>query len=563
MSISTVTSIRLLDKTINIEGLTITNGTRVLIRDTNISLTFGNRYGIVAKNGLGKSTFLGYLLDAVKAIPMHPTILCVNQYSDMEQTIDETYKETIVETVLKANTERWTLIKEVLSIESIIETDDSALDKYNALQEQLVAIGADKDESLVKKTLRGLGFTVKDLERSYSEFSGGWRRRVMLARALYMKPNILLADEITNDLDLESISWLSSYMLKWQGTLILVSHNIGFLDIVCTHMLAFERAIPNSLSITAKDISDLQGTSFVWGCNIKEYKGNYSRYVRMLIQQIKSSEKTWNAFEKEYTNLKKSGKKAEVASLIKKRAIEGVIRPETQKRHVMCFPEITALGSPIIQFRDVEYDYSPESEMPPILSDIHLRINSDSRITIVGPNGAGKTTLLKLIVGELEPTYGEIDRNFALKIHYFNQQTVELLPFELNSIEYLMNKSSMTEIVVRAALGRIGLEGKTHEIPIGSLSGGQRVRVALASFMLRPAHLLVFDEVTNHLDIEAVEAVRDGINEYEGAVVIVSHDANFIEETKCSIWRCDNGTVTEYKYELMDYFDEVMKKLEE
>lgn len=554
---SSSTSIALIDKTIRIEGLTITAGTRTLLRDTNITLASGNRYGIIAKNGLGKSTFLAFLFEAVKSQPAHPTILCIDQH--INTNLAEIENSNIVDVVIRANEARWTLIHEAACAEAALDTDATAIEKYNAAQEQLVAIGADRDESLVKKTLRGLGFSVADLERPYKEFSGGWRRRIMLARALYLQPEILLADEITNDLDLGAIYWLSGHLSKWRGTLVIVSHNIGFLDSVCTHMLVFERAIPATLSTTAKEITDMQGTSFTWGCKIKEYKGNYSRYMRMSCQTGVASEKSWNAFEKEYTALKKAGKKAEVAALVKKRALEGIVRPETLKRHVMCFPEITPLGSPIIQFRDVQYDYAPDSDASPILTDINMRIDADSRITIVGPNGAGKTTLLKLIVGELDPTWGEIDRHAALKTHYFNQQTVELLPIELNAIQYIRTQaSSLSELVIRAALGRIGLEGKTHEVPIGSLSGGQRVRVALASFMVRPAHLLVFDEVTNHLDIEAVEAVRDGINEYEGAVVIVSHDSNFIEGTKCKIWRCESGTVSEYKYELDEYLDEMM-----
>lgn len=555
--VGTHESLKFIDKTIKVENLTITAGSRTLLRNANFTFAYGNRYGIIAQNGLGKSTLLDYLISSLRGLGRGPTILHLNQYSSADGLgIDTSFN--IVDVVLRANVERWVLIDALRNAEVELERteSDEALDTYNQLHESLSAIGADKDESEVKRTLRGLGFSLGDLDRPFDHFSGGWKRRVLIARALYLRPDILFADEITNDLDLTAVAWLSNHLAtKVKGTIVLVSHNTAFLNAVCTHMLSFERSVPPYIA-QAKELSDLQGKVFEWGSTIKEYTGNYTRYKKMSTQLADTARKAWDTFDKSYRELKRSGKKVEAMALLKRRAGEGLTRPEADKKIVIDFPEIAELSQMIIEMDDVQFDWAPESSNPPVLTDLNMSIRRDDRITIVGPNGSGKTTLLNLLTGKLEPTFGEIKRHAALKTHYFNQSTVETLPLGQTPIEYLCRRGTSID-EARAALGKLGLSGASHSLNIGSLSGGQRVRVALAQFISLPAHLLIFDEVTNHLDIEAVEAVMTAICRFSGAVIIVSHDADFISAVKCRIWRCENGMVIDYKLDLNDYFEEI------
>lgn len=556
MTSVTYESLNIVDNTISIKELSISAGKRSLLRNANITISPDRKYGIIAKNGLGKSTLIRTIADLLVDKPL--STLFVDQYLDGDLR-DVIQTESIVDVVLRANKERFVLMEKMRKLEKHIDNEETSSDallaEYCTVQDELTAIGADKAESEVKRVLKGLGFSVTDMLRPFSEFSGGWKRRVLLARAFYIHPEILFADEITNDLDLNAILWLSNYLSEWKGTLVLISHNIAFLNTVCTDIIAFERARPPIEKF--ENLGDMQGTISQWGCTLQQYRGNYVRYKKMVQQKLDTALTAWNSFEKQFTDLRKAGKKTEAGALIKKRAGEGCFRPEYIKHVIVNFPEMRTLTGPIIEFIHTEYTY-PDNTVP-VLKDINLRINPDARYTIVGPNGAGKTTLLNLLTGVLEPTHGEIRRHRALVCHYYNQQTVELLPENKTAVEYLVETSKKSEGEVRAALGRMGLEGQTHILKMNCLSGGQRVRVAMADFQLRPAHMLVLDEVTNHLDIEAIEAIIEGINGFEGAVVIVSHDADFITETRCEILRCSDNTVIEYRGTLEDYFEEIIK----
>lgn len=563
MTTITYESVNVVDNTITIRDLSISTGKRSLLQNANLTIVPDHKYGIIARNGLGKSTLIRTIADLL--VDKRLSILFVDQYIDIDLR-DIIQTENIVDVVLRANKERFILIEKMRKLEKELDKvdpypdtekmedcSDSLIAEYCLIQDELVAIGADKAESEVKRVLKGLGFSITDMSRPFSEFSGGWKRRILLACALYIHPEILFADEITNDLDLNTIAWLSTYLSKWKGTLVLISHNIAFLNTVCTDIIAFERAKP--LLNKFENLGDMQGTISQWGCTLQQYRGNYGRYKKMAQQKVDQALAAWSSFKRRFTDLRKAGKKVEAAALMKKSADEGCFRPEYIKHVVVNFPELCTLTNPIVEFIDVEYSYTTE----PVFSDINLRINSDTRYAIVGPNGAGKTTLLNLLTGVLEPTSGEIQRHSALSYHYYNQQTVELLPENKTAIEYLVETSKKSEIDVRAALGRMGLEGTTHLLKINSLSGGQRVRVAMADFQLRATHMLVFDEVTNHLDIEAVEAIIEGINAYEGAIIIVSHDGDFITETKCKLLKCCDGSVIEYRGTMDDYFEEFVE----
>jgi len=538
---STYERLTITDGTLHIDGLSLKAGSRQLIHNSELVLAVGHRYGIVGRNGLGKSSLLHAIYPHLQS---SKTTLLISQSLTTQTDCD--VDDTIVNVVLRANEERYALQQDLRTAESILDTDtasERALARYNEIHAKLRAIGADRAEADVKRTLHGLGFT--DLNRPFNEFSGGWKRRVLLARALYLEPEILLADEITNDLDLAAVSWLAEHLAtKWKGTLIVVSHNIAFMNTVCTDIIAFERA---PIPLPVKDLTDFQKPAFVTGCKLQTYKGNYTRYKNAIDKSYPATVKSWATLEKQYSELRKNNKSKEATALLQKRAAEGILRPEKDKHISVAFQSLAAItSSALCELTNVSLTYA--STDTTTITDINLRINADARITIVGANGTGKSTLLRAIIGdpEINVSKGIITKNGALKIHYYNQSTVDTLPPDHTAIQYLREIYNVAESTVRRVLGCIGLEGKTHTIPIRELSGGQRVRVALAGFQLAPAHLLIFDEITNHLDIDAIEAVIAAVNEFEGAVIIVSHDAQLITDTKCTIWLTADGTVREY-----------------
>lgn len=384
MTSVTYESITIVDNTISIKGLSISAGKRALLKNANLAIAPEHKYGIIAKNGLGKSTLIRTIADLLADKRM--SVLFVDQYLDTDLR-DVIQTECIVDVVLRANKERFELMMRLRLLEDAIENNDSALAEYITIQDSLTAIGADRAESEVKRVLRGLGFTTADLLRPFSEFSGGWKRRILLARALYIHPQLLFADEITNDLDLNTIIWLSNYLAEWKGTLVLISHNIAFLNTVCTDIIAFERAAPQRTKF--ETLADMQGTVQQWGCTLQQYRGNYARYKKMIEQKCDTALETWNTFEKQFTELRKAGKKTEAAVLIKKRATEGCFKPEYNKHVLLRFPEIHAPSGAIVELVDVEYTY-PGSTVS-VFGGVSLRIVPGDRFTIVGPNRDGRS----------------------------------------------------------------------------------------------------------------------------------------------------------------------------
>lgn len=489
-------------ESIGIEGLSISAGKKDLIKNGKISLNKGRRYGICGRNGCGKTTLLISLQELIKYS------IYIGQYVKREDWTEV----SIVEAILQSNVERCKLLKRLEETEMNIES----LEDYQRLAEDVEALQISKDESEVKKILHGLGFSTEDMNKNYYQFSGGWRTRVSLARALYMKPKVLFLDEPTNHLDLEAILWLESYLADYKGILLFVSHNISFLDTVSTDIL------------------------HIYNSEIRQYSGRYSRFLKQFNDELTKLEKEWNKYQKDIKSLKEKGKTKEVDILMKKK----VLRPEKPYRIVMNFEADSLARSPYIVLSNVTFGYDKV-----LLDSIDLSLGSDTRMTIVGRNGCGKSTLLKVILGEVTPTSGQVIRDERVKISYFNQHSVENLPDTQTPVEYLIEKYGLDIQSVRRILGLIALESQYHNQPIKILSGGQRMRVVFTEVILKKPHLILLDEPTNHLDIETIECLIESINKYNGTVVIITHDLNLIEETDSLVYHLSDGRLNEINIE--------------
>ncbi|XP_026155911.1 ATP-binding cassette sub-family F member 1 isoform X2 [Mastacembelus armatus] len=535
---------------IKLERFSISAHGKELFVNADLLIVAGRRYGLVGPNGKGKTTLLKHIANRALSIPPNIDVLLCEQ----EVVADDT---PAVQAVLKADTRRLKLLEEERQLQARLEKgEDSVAERLEKVYEELRAIGAAAAEAKARRILAGLSFTPEMQNRPTKRFSGGWRMRVSLARALFMEPTLLMLDEPTNHLDLNAVIWLNNYLQGWKKTLLIVSHDQSFLDDVCT------------------DIIHLDNQKLYY------YRGNYLTFKKMYVQKQKELQKQYDKQEKKLKELKAGGKSTKQAEKQTKEALtrkqqkgkkkggqeeESQEAPELLKRPKeytvkFTFPNPPPLSPPVLGLHSIDFGYQGQK---PLFKNVDFGIDMDSRICIVGPNGVGKSTLLLLLTGKFNPTKGEMRKNHRLKVGFFNQQYADQLNMDETATEYLMRNFNLPYQDARKCLGRFGLESHAHTIQISKLSGGQKARVVFAELACRQPDVLILDEPTNNLDIESIDALSEAINDYKGAVIIVSHDARLITETQCQLWVVEDCTVNQIDGDFDDYKREVLEALGE
>ena len=455
-------------KDIKIENFDISFGNKKLLESADLSMGYGRRYGLVGRNGIGKSTLLKMISNGSLVIPKHISVLHVEQ----EVIGDET---TALDSVLEADELRASLLKEEKELTS--RSDEHSAARLQEVFTKLNEIEADKAPARAGQILAGLGFT-KDMQgRVTKTYSGGWRMRIALARALFSRPDLLLLDEPTNMLDMKAIIWLQNYLVNsWTSILLVVSHDKSFLNAVATDVLHYHNR------------------------KVDAYKGNYDNYEKAKVEKLKNQEREYEAqlaFRKHVQEfIDKFRYNAKRASLVqsKIKMIEKLppLQPVLKESKVVlkfADPEPLA-GAPILQLDEVSFRYGPN--LPLILDTVCANATLESRICIVGDNGSGKTTLLKLLNGFLEPTKGMRNVHRSLNIGYFSQHHVDQLSLNQSPIEFLATKfPGKPSEYYRGYLGRFGITGELGTQPIASLSGGQKSRVAFAAMALSNPSMLI------------------------------------------------------------------------
>lgn len=508
---------------IKLENFDISFGDRVLLSGADMTLVYGRRYGLCGRNGYGKSTLLRMISSRQLIIPKHITILHVEQ----EVVGDDT---TVLDSLLQTNEVRYKLLVRERELSAHKgEMSEKDLKEMAEVHAKLQELEADSDPARASGILYGLGFTQANQQRPTKEYSGGWRMRIALARALFAEPDLLLLDEPTNMLDLKACIWLRQYLVnKWQSTLLVVSHDREFLNAVPTDMIHLHSR------------------------RLDSYKGNYEMFVRARAEKMKNQLREYEAQQqlRQHTQefidrFRFNAKRAAlVQSKIKMLEKLPVIRPiEKEQPVVFRFPDPPVVSGTLFQLDDVSFRYSPDS--PLILKNVNISASLDSRICIVGDNGSGKTTLLKIITGENEPTSGERRGKSSTSIGYFSQHFVDQLPMNMNPVQCLAHKFPGKSLeIYRSCLGKFGITGDLALQGIDTLSGGQKSRVAFALIIMQNPALILMDEPTNHLDVESIDALSEAIIQFKGAVVVVSHDELFIKSVCKELWLVESGTVT-------------------
>jgi ATP-binding cassette subfamily F protein 3 len=419
-----------------------------------------------------------------------------------------------------------------------LDRERDALDQtLGDVQGKLAEMESDKAEPRAASILAGLGFSPERQKFATKTFSGGWRMRLALARALFCEPDLLLLDEPSNMLDVPSITFLSNYLQTYPSTVLVVSHDRAFLNEVATDIIH----------------QHSERLDYYKGSNFDSFYANREERRKTAIREYENQmvvrAHLQNFIDKFRYNAAKS---SEAQSRIKKLEKMPILEaPEKEYSVHFKFPEVEKLSPPIIQMTDVSFGYTPDK---PLLRNVDLDVQLDSRIGIVGPNGAGKTTVLKLLIGQLTPTKGLISQNPRLRVGFFAQHHVDALDLNDSAVGF-MSKTypGKPDEDYRRHLGAFGITGMTGLQKMELLSGGQKSRVAFACLSLQNPHILVLDEPSNHLDIEAMDALALALKQFQGGILMVSHDVTMLQTVCTSLWVCDGGIVEKFPGDVQAY----------
>jgi ATP-binding cassette subfamily F protein 3 len=518
---------------LNLNAITVRLGGRVILDRAAAALPPRSRVGLIGRNGAGKSTLMKVMIGQLDPdegscdMPRDTRLGYIAQEAPSGTA-------TPFDTVLEADKERAELMAEAE------HTEDP--DRLGHIYERLTAIDAYTAPARAARILVGLGFDEEMQGRPLDSYSGGWKMRVALASLLFSNPDLLLLDEPSNHLDLEATLWLENFLKAYRGTVVVISHERDLLNNVVDYILHLE------------------------GGKVTLYPGGYDAFETQRAERLAQLESARTKQQAEREKLQdyvaRNSARASTAKQAQSRAkalarmqpIAAAIEDPTLH---FGFPSPAELRPPLItmDMASVGYDDTP------ILRRVNLRIDPDDRLALLGRNGNGKTTLARLIAAQLAPMEGEMQSSPKMNVGYFTQYQVEELDVTDTPLEHMTRvMKGATPGAVRAQLGRFGFSGERAVQKVGSMSGGERARLALALITRDAPHMLILDEPTNHLDVDSREALVQALNDYSGAVVIVSHDRHMIELVADRLVLVDNGTAQPFDGSLDDYTDIILRK---
>jgi ATP-binding cassette subfamily F protein 3 len=513
---------------LSITDISIRIAGRLLIDDSSAQIVPGARVGFVGRNGVGKST----LFHAIRGdLPLESGSIGLPPRWRIGSLAQEAPDgpESLVNVVLKADLERDALLQEA----------ETAHDPHRIaeIQTRLVDIDAHSAPARAAAILSGLGFSTADQARPCSEFSGGWRMRVALAATLFSAPDLLLLDEPTNYLDLEGTLWLEDHLANYPRTVIVISHDRDLLDTSVDQILHLDRGKLTLYKGTYSSFEEQRSTREMLDAKHAKRQADERKRLQAFVDRFKA----------------KASKARQAQSRVKMlERMKPVTALVTQDVREISFPAPEKmLSPPIIAVDEVSVGYDPKQ---PVLNRVTLRIDTDDRIALLGSNGNGKSTLVKLLAGKLAPFSGRVTRAEKLSVGYFAQHQVDELNLDGSPYDHVRKLMPDTpESKVRARVGAIGFSGKAGDTLVKSLSGGEKARLLLGLATFAAPNMIILDEPTNHLDIDSRAALAEAINDYPGAVIMVSHDRYLIEACADQLWVVADQKVTTYDGDLDDY----------
>lgn len=528
---------------ISIDNLKVEFGVKPLFDNVSFVINDKDRIALVGKNGAGKSTMLKIICGLQKptsgnvAIPNDTTIGYLPQVMNLQDntTVREEVKKAFAD--ISKMKERVDKLNEELAQRTDYESDSymELVQKFTTEHERYMMMGADNYEAEMERTLTGLGFERTDFDRPTSEFSGGWRMRIELAKILLRRPDVLLLDEPTNHLDIESIQWLERFLQQSAKAVVLVSHDRAFINNVTNR----------TLEITCGQVTD--------------YKVKYDEYVKLRAERREQQLRAYENQQKEIADIKdfierfryKPTKAVQVQSRIKQ--LEKIVPIEIDEvdnsaLHLK-FPPCLRSGDYPIICEDVEKSYGSHT----VFSNVTLTIKRGEKVAFVGKNGEGKSTLVKCIMNEI-PFGGTLKVGHNIQIGYFAQNQAQMLDGELTVFETIDNVArGDIRLKINDILGAFMFGGEASEKKVKVLSGGERSRLAMIRLLLEPVNLLILDEPTNHLDMPSKDVLKEAIKAFDGTAIVVSHDREFLDGLVSKVYEFGGGKVTEHLGGIYDY----------
>ncbi len=509
------------DLTYRIEG-------RVLFDKATAMIAGGWKAGFVGRNGAGKSTLLKLIRGEISADDGDISLQKGMRLGGVSQEAPAT-QDSLLQTVLSKDEERAALLA---------EAEDASLspERISEIHMRLADIDAHSAEARAAGILFGLGFSTEEQARACADFSGGWRMRVALAGVLFAAPDLLLLDEPTNYLDLEGAMWLENYIRRYPYTALIVSHDRAFLNRSVSHILALENT---KLSVSPGDFDTYERRRVEARAQAIAFKTKQEakrRHMEAFIDRFRA----------------KASKAKQAQSRIK--ALErmaSIAEPIEERTTPFEFKNPAAMAPPIVRIVDADIGYEEDN---PVLKKINLRIDQDDRIVILGPNGQGKTTLVKAISSRLSPLKGNVFKHKKLDIAYFSQHQVDELRPKQTAYDHVRDlMPDGTEAQIRARTAALGFGAAKADTTVEKMSGGEKARLLLGLITFHGAHMIILDEPTNHLDIDSREALSAALNQYTGAVILITHDAHLAAAVADRLWLVKDGAAGPYDGDLDDY----------
>ena len=536
----------------SINNLDIHYGEKHLFRDISARINDNDRIGLVGVNGAGKSTLLKILCNIVEtdrgvvSRAKRATLAYLPQEAsalDSGRTIYQEAESAFAEAlVLQQDLDE--VNRQLAAVDPENAEFSSLMKLQGELQQRLDRTDIFRVGSQIEKVLMGLGFAVTDFDRPSSSLSGGWLMRLMLAKLLLAKPDLLLLDEPTNHLDLDSLTWLENFLLTYDGSLVIISHDRTFLD---------------------------KTTAITWEISLGRlsvFKGNYTRYVadKEVRQQVERA-----AYDNQQAQIRqtmrfvqrfraKSTKAKQVQSRLKQLSkMEKIELADSEQQMFFNFPPAAASGRDVLDVKQLSKSYGER----PVFNDLNLELQRGEKMAVVGVNGAGKSTLMRVLAGLEKKDSGKVRLGHNVKISYFGQHQAQELAPGLTVMETLSTVAgAMTTTQVRSLLGAFLFRGEEVDKKVRVLSGGEKSRLALAKMIVQPANLLILDEPTNHLDMSSQEVLQEAMVQYDGSIIIVSHNRHFVNgfiskvlEIKDNHGTAYEGNIEEYLYKVQELQD--------
>ncbi|KAL7667287.1 ABC transporter domain-containing protein [[Candida] zeylanoides] len=507
---------------------------KVLIQDSILELNYGRRYGLLGENGCGKSTLLKAIAAGEFPIPSHIDIYLLNEPAEPTEW-------SAIEYVVREAEHELKRLEDL--VEEIIVTNGAEDPALEGLYEKIDEMDPSTFESRAAIILTGLGFNGTTIKKHTKDMSGGWRMRVALAKALFVKPTVLLLDDPTAHLDLAACVWLEEYLKRFDRILVLVSHSQDFLNGVCTNMI------------------DMRMKKLLL------YGGNYDAYCKTRGEQETNQMKQYAKQQEEIAHIKKfiasAGTYANLVrqaksrqKILDKMEADGLIQPVVpDKVFSFKFPDVEKLPPPVLAFDGMSFSYSGKDE-DNLYENLDIGIDMDSRVALVGPNGVGKSTLLNLFQGKLVPQKGRVIQHTHIKLGVYSQHSQDQLDLTKTPLEFVRDRFphiSQDFQYWRQQLGRYGLTGEGQTSQMATLSEGQRSRVVFALLALEAPNLILLDEPTNGLDLSTIDSLAEAINDFNGGVVVVSHDFRLLDKVAKDIFVIENKTATRWNGSILDY----------